>query len=70
MHENDRRRYKHESNKKIIETVTRSLKWLFTGWTSRTFIQMIDKLPELQPELELIEEDEEEDEYDDEDDEN
>lgn len=38
MTENEKRKYEHDIQRKGIEQVTRSLKWLFNGWTSRGFI--------------------------------
>lgn len=69
MTENERRREEHERTKKQYETLTRACKWFFTGWTSRTWIMTIGKLPELQPDLELEDEDDDDDEEEDEEDE-
>lgn len=52
----------------MYEKAAKALKWLFTGWTSRSFIQLVGRLPEMQPELEEPEEDDDNDDedYDDE----
>lgn len=61
MTENERRKEDHDRTKKQLEKLTRALKWLFSGWTSRDWIMTISKLPERQADLELVDEDDDDD---------